>query len=276
MSVLDFPLALKFVLLDEGGLDDDPHDHGGRTAHGIIQREYDAYRARKGEPKQDVWKINSQEVSEIYQTSYWEPWCDKLPGGLDYVFFDNAVNTGPVQAIKTLQKVLGVPADGHMNITTLQEITDQAGPKLIVDYCNARRSFYKGLKQFSRYGKGWLARVDHVQKLAINLEAKTPGIHDPLPADLQKLATARANPDDVKKPLLPSIAAVVAGGVALVVGAVSHAAYTHQQKPLPKLPMCEAAKPAPFNPNSLIIPAPKEKVVHAVQPNPRTHRQKRR
>ncbi len=47
-----FPHALRLVLIDEGGLDDDPHDHGGRTAYGIIQREYDGYRARHNRPPQ--------------------------------------------------------------------------------------------------------------------------------------------------------------------------------------------------------------------------------
>jgi len=36
MAAASFSRALALVLIDEGGLDDDPHDHGGRTAHGII------------------------------------------------------------------------------------------------------------------------------------------------------------------------------------------------------------------------------------------------
>ena len=51
MAADNFARALRLVLVDEGGLDDDPHDHGGRTAHGIIQREYDGFRARKALPR---------------------------------------------------------------------------------------------------------------------------------------------------------------------------------------------------------------------------------
>jgi lysozyme family protein len=76
-----FPHALRLVLVDEGGLDDDPHDHGGRTAHGIIQREYDGFRARHALPRQDVWKIAVPEYTEIYHDRYWMPWCDRLPAG---------------------------------------------------------------------------------------------------------------------------------------------------------------------------------------------------
>jgi hypothetical protein len=31
-----FPRALRLLLVDEGGLDDDPHDHGGRTTEPTI------------------------------------------------------------------------------------------------------------------------------------------------------------------------------------------------------------------------------------------------
>jgi lysozyme family protein len=92
-----FPHALRLVLVDEGGLDDDPHDHGGRTAHGIIQREYDGFRTRHGQPRQDVWKITPAEYAEIYHDRYWMPWCDRLPAGLDYAFFDAGVNARPRQ-----------------------------------------------------------------------------------------------------------------------------------------------------------------------------------
>jgi len=54
MVAATFPHALRLVLVDEGGLDDDPHDHGGRTAHGIIQREYDGFRARHNLPRQEL------------------------------------------------------------------------------------------------------------------------------------------------------------------------------------------------------------------------------
>ena len=97
-----FSHALRLVLIDEGGLDDDPHDHGGRTAHGIIQREYDGFRARHDLPRRDVWKITPAEYGEIYHDRYWMPWCDRLPAGLDYAFFDACVNTGPAQAARSL------------------------------------------------------------------------------------------------------------------------------------------------------------------------------
>src|SRR5271157_3262540 len=85
MVVSNFEPSLKLVLISEGGSDDDPHDPGGRTSRGITQREYNAYRIREGLVQGDVWRATDAEVKQIYHDSYWEPWCDKFPLGVDYV-----------------------------------------------------------------------------------------------------------------------------------------------------------------------------------------------
>lgn len=44
----EFEACLPFVLKEEGGYSNTPGDHGGATNYGIIQREYNAYRDKKG------------------------------------------------------------------------------------------------------------------------------------------------------------------------------------------------------------------------------------
>lgn len=62
-----------------------------------------------------------------------------LPSGVDYAVFDFGVNSGPVRAVKTLQKVLRVPQDGWIGPQTIQAIAEyDSNIKLITDYCNAR------------------------------------------------------------------------------------------------------------------------------------------
>lgn len=223
MAVANFPRALKLVLVDEGGLDDDPHDHGGRTAHGIIQREYDGFRARHGLPRQDVWKITPAEYTEIYHDRYWMPWCDRLPAGVDYAFFDACVNAGPAQAARTLQRALGIRADGNMGDVTLaaaQRHAEDDVEALIQDFCAARRAFYRALAQFPRYGRGWLARVDHVERaakaMAANAEhARRNGLTD----DVKALASARARPEDTTRPPVSTeTAAAAATGSGIAAG----------------------------------------------------------
>ena len=218
----NFPRALRLVLVDEGGLDDDPHDHGGRTAHGIIQREYDGFRARHNLPRQDVWRITPAEYTEIYRDRYWAPWCDRLPAGIDYAFFDNCVNAGPAAAARTLQRALGLRADGFMGDVTLAAVmhgcADDA-EALIHRFCEARRAFYRALAQFPRYGRGWLARVDHVERAAKAFaaaadQAQRAGLSD----DLKAEASARAKAEDTVKPPL-SAEAGAATTTATVTGA---------------------------------------------------------
>jgi lysozyme family protein len=234
MVAENFARALKLVLVDEGGLDDDPHDHGGRTAYGIIQREYDGYRARHNLPPQDVWKITPAEYTEIYRDRYWSPWCDRLPAGMDYAFFDACVNTGPAQAAKNLQQAIGVRVDGFMGDVTLARVmalsADAAGAEAALHaFCARRRAFYRALRQFPRYGRGWLARVDHVEKAAKALVTNTAtpqrnGLHDELKA--QATAKARAE-DTTAPPLAPATGAatttgsVVAAGIAEQLGNAS-------------------------------------------------------
>jgi lysozyme family protein len=212
-----FPHALRLVLVDEGGLDDDPHDHGGRTAHGIIQREYDGFRSRHNLPLQSVWKITPAEYTEIYHDRYWMPWCDRLPAGMDYAFFDACVNAGPNQAAKTLQRALGVRIDGFMGDVTLAAVyehcdTEEGAEAIIAAFCEARRSFYRALAQFPRYGRGWLARVDHVEKAAKVMAVA--GAHAteraPLPSELQQQATARAKAEHVQLPPISTEAGAAA------------------------------------------------------------------
>ena len=103
----NFELSLQYVLADEGGNSDDPHDHGGRTSRGITQREYDAWNKLNGKRGGDVWNATDADIRSIYQSQYWEPYCAALPSGLDYLFFDISVNAGRTQAVRQFQKALG-------------------------------------------------------------------------------------------------------------------------------------------------------------------------
>lgn len=157
----NFPASLKFVLVDEGGNDDDPSDHGGRTSRGITQREYDAWRQLKGLPLRDVWTATDDEISTIYHDEYWEPYCDEFPKGVDYLYFDMAVNAGPRRAAILLQRALGVNDDGRIGPITRLAVKRADPRKLITDYTNSKRAFYLSLHQ-PKFTKGWLNRCNHV------------------------------------------------------------------------------------------------------------------
>lgn len=157
------PAAMQLVLAHEGGLSDNKKDPGGRTMKGVTQKVYDAYRTLKALPLRDVAQINDQELSEIYDTQYWDrASCDNLPAGLDYAVFDYSVNSGVGRAIKDLQKCAGVAQDGVMGNSTLTKVIDAMGTDeeaFITLYIGSRVSFLKSLKTYGTFGVGWLRRV---------------------------------------------------------------------------------------------------------------------
>ena len=171
MSADNFPAALKLVLQSEGGNDDDPQDHGGRTSRGITQREYDAYCAQHELADGDVWNASDAAIASIYHDDYWQPHCPDLPIGVDYVYFDTNVNAGPRQAVKTLQIAVSVDMDGEFGPVTLAA-AQKADPKTTILAMNAhRRAFYKTLNQ-PRFLKGWLNRVDFCETNALGMLTK--------------------------------------------------------------------------------------------------------
>lgn len=164
--ISNFPASLKLVLVDEGGNDDDPSDHGGRTSRGITQNEYDAWRQLKGQPTQDVWTASQDEITTIYHDEYWEPYCDEFPVGADYLYFDMAVNAGPHRAAVLLQRALGVADDGRIGPITKLAVSKADPKQLITDYTDSKRAFYISLHQ-PKFIKGWLNRCNHVQSSAM-------------------------------------------------------------------------------------------------------------
>lgn len=202
----NFDRVLAFTLREEGGNVDDPHDHGGRTSRGVTQRVYDAYRKGRGQAAQDVYRATSAEVRDIYRAQYWNPWCGKLPAGVDLMFFDIAVNAGPGQAVKLLQKALSVEADGAMGMHTLGAVEATDPVALIGAYAERRRAFYRALRQFPRYGKNWMARTGRAERAALLL-ATEPA---PLPAARPIDAPAPYPPGDDTAPAEPHNPAAIA------------------------------------------------------------------
>lgn len=167
MKQHSFAEAMKIELVYEGGKDDDPVDPGGRTNQGIIQREYSAYRIRNGLPARDVFLMEPNERDEIYDLQYGKKiQFDALPPGVDLVMLDGAINSGVTQSIKWAQRALGLSANGVLGLVTMQRIQDHPDHDVLIhNILQRRREFLQALKTFSHFGKGWMARVNNLEKV---------------------------------------------------------------------------------------------------------------
>jgi lysozyme family protein len=161
-----FKQALAAVLIHEGGKVDHAKDPGGRTNKGVTQRVYNAWRGKSNLPNRDVYDISDSEVEAIYRFQYWDAVKgDLLPKGVSYVVFDGAVNSGPKQSVKWLQRALGVTADGVLGSVTLDALSNvNDNDTLIARICDRRMLFLQALKTWPTFGKGWSRRVDSVEK----------------------------------------------------------------------------------------------------------------
>ena len=210
MTSANWDSCLALILKEEGGNDDDPNDHGGRTSRGIIQREWDIWRSTHPGLPTDVWQAPQDQIDAIYREQYWNPYCDSLPAGVDLCFFNASVNSGRSQAARELQRALGVQADGMVGIETMQAVNSAASTvDLIHLISEQRRAFYRALKQFPRYGKGWLARTDRIENAAHSMVPATPTIAiAPVVS-----SSPKANPEEVAEP--PMSVSSATGGTAM-------------------------------------------------------------
>jgi lysozyme family protein len=162
-----FDEALRFVLRWEGGLSDDPHDHGGRTMKGVTQRVYDAWRKGQGLGTQDVALIADDELSTIYRDNYWiKAKCSQLQAKLDLVQFDTGVNMGPNRAIKILQNAVGTTADGVFGPATLAACQACTPADTVARYCQIREDLYNTFAQRqgqSKFLRGWMNRLNDLR-----------------------------------------------------------------------------------------------------------------
>ena len=103
--------ALDLMFGHEGGYVNNPKDPGGATKYGITHRTLAADRGVRSVTPAQVEALSKEEAAEIYRRSYWvQSGGDLLPVGIDFMAFDYGVNSGPAQAVKSLQRVVGVRA----------------------------------------------------------------------------------------------------------------------------------------------------------------------
>jgi lysozyme family protein len=170
---MEFPkeylTARSFTRKWEGGFVDHKNDYGGATNKGVIQANYDAYRAGKKLPLRSVKLITEEECNEIYYKGYWMvSKCYLLTPPLTLAVFDTAINFGNGRAKEFLQKALGVEPDRVIGPGTKAAI-DKCNPKEIaLKICELRIAYrHKRVKQDPSqvvFLKGWLNRDEALKK----------------------------------------------------------------------------------------------------------------
>lgn len=165
-----FSRALTQTLGFEGGWSNDPVDRGGPTNYGITQRTYDTWRLTTGQTGRTVELITDEEVRAIYFADYWTPCrCDEMPEAIARAVFDMAVNSGVMNAKLTLQRALGVKADGVIGPMTLRAAAQSDPAAAVLRFLKKRGSFLQEVIETRpaniKFLGGWISRLlDQVPK----------------------------------------------------------------------------------------------------------------
>lgn len=188
-----FKRSLRFVFRHEGGFTKNEKDKGnwtgGRVGSGTLKGTNRGISAASY-PDEDIAGMTEERAAEIYRCDFWEVCrCDELPEPIAFLTFDMAVNAGPGNGIRILQRAVGATADGIIGPQTIAA-ANRADPRQAVIRFTVERLFhYIGLGTFSTFGRGWLTRsVDAAitaATLAQSAPSLSPSLAAPTPAEIE-------------------------------------------------------------------------------------------
>ena len=166
--------CLGLILHHEGGYVNHPKDPCGETNKGITKRVYENWCIEQDLFQKEMKDLKISDVAPIYKNNYWDRVkADALPHGVDLCVFDFSVNAGTGRGAKYLQTIVGAVSDGAIGPNTLRQVDEWVAMRgeedLVVAYSDARRRYYKKLRTFDTFGRGWLRRVDETEVEALKL-----------------------------------------------------------------------------------------------------------
>lgn len=152
---MNFDQAFDELIGHEGGYSNRSTDPGGETMWGVTRKVaiQEGYQGSMRMLPRDTAK-------DIYRRKYWATVrADDLPAALRYPVFDAAVNSGPEQAVKWLQRQLGVEDDGKVGEETLAAAAGCNAVAVAACMLGDRLAFMADLPHWGGYGRGWARRI---------------------------------------------------------------------------------------------------------------------
>lgn len=166
MTELIWPKAIEILGRSEGGYQCLRNDRGNWTSgkvgvgeckgtkYGICAMSY---------PHLDIKNLTWDDAKEIYHTDYWCKYkCYALPDALSIAVFDYAVNSGGKQAIKDLQRSMGIKDDGIIGPQTLGAAHTKPTRQVLNELMLRRLEFMVTKCNWKAFGIGWGERIHKI------------------------------------------------------------------------------------------------------------------
>ena len=158
---MNFDQAFTTLLKHEGDYSDHPADPGGKTRYGITEAV-----AREVGYRGDMRELPVDLAKRIYKDHYWDAVrAEELPEAIRYAVFDAAVNSGPRQAIRWLQRAVGANDDGIIGPQTLAAVGAADHERVLRRVLAARLRFMTDLPTWPTFGRGWARRIADLMEM---------------------------------------------------------------------------------------------------------------
>lgn len=147
---MDFNTAIERILAHEGGYVHDSRDPGGETQWGISKRSY---------PDTNIRTLTREGAKLIYEADFWRPVVSTVTdGALQFQLLDAAVNHGMGNAVRFLQRAVGVADDGHWGLRSQAALSRMPVTDAHLLFMAERFEFWAKLSAFDAFGRGWTRR----------------------------------------------------------------------------------------------------------------------
>lgn len=160
---MNYDEAFKRVIGHEGGLSLNRSDRGNWTSGVVGQGELKGTKygiSAMSYPHLDIRNLTLEQAKAIYYEDFWKRvHGDKLHDALAYQLFDSAINHGIGNAIRILQRAVGVADDGRMGPITERAIQERGIDDTLKLFNAERIRFFVRLSTFDQFGRGWMNRV---------------------------------------------------------------------------------------------------------------------
>lgn len=160
---LTFDTAFERLIGHEGRFQNDRQDRGnwtsGRIGVGQLKGTKFGISAMTY-PHLDIRNLTLREAKEIYRQDFWDRvGGDDIHAAIVYQLFDAAVNHGPGNAIRMIQRAVAVADDGGYGPITETAVNQTDVNDVLLKFNAQRIRFFTKLSNFKRYGAGWMNRV---------------------------------------------------------------------------------------------------------------------
>lgn len=158
-----FEIAFNDVIIKEGSFTCDLNDRGNWTSGVVGKGELKGTKygiSAMSYPRLDIKNLTPNDVKAIYYRDFWAEYSlDLFEPVLSLQLFDAIVQHGASNAIKMLQKALGLTPNGLMGVSLTNAVRASNQKELALKFISQRLSFYAQIKTFNLYGKGWVNRM---------------------------------------------------------------------------------------------------------------------